>query len=177
MRKLLCGVTSMPKKNKQVVMYWFRKLPPFIVPLSFIQPGCKKGHVDYGHKADMQTTYGGPWKEVDLEVRIDTFDIVYHTEDGSRGLVDVEAAERRVTADIVKAVDCCTWCISRLSEELSCKRDVPEAEKSDAPSGTRRYDRPAPPLPSVAIHERSGLHYNARHNDEQCLTVKKVAKN
>ena len=61
------------------------------------------------HEEDLQTTYWRPWQEVDLEVWIDPFDIVDHTEDSSRGLVDVKAAQRRVAADIVEAVDCCAW--------------------------------------------------------------------
>lgn len=80
-----------------------------MLPLSFIHPGCKKGHVNSNIRSSGQRTYGRPWEEVNFEVRVDALDIVDHAEDSSRGLIDVEVTERRVAADIVKAVDWCAW--------------------------------------------------------------------
>lgn len=43
---------------------------------------------------------------MDLQVRINAFDIVDHRKDSSWSLVDIEVAERRVATDVVETVYC-----------------------------------------------------------------------
>lgn len=50
--------------------------------------------------------YRGPWQKVNLQVLVNTLDIIDNGEDGGRCLVDVKVVERRVTTNIVKAVCC-----------------------------------------------------------------------
>lgn len=117
--------------------------------------------------------YRRPGQEVDLQVWVNALDVVEDREDVRRGLVDVELAEGSVTRDIVVAVDYST-------NKLPCPQSkthsiIPEAEKSEAPRGTRMYERPAPPFPSVAIVTRDKIRPNTQIR-RRARTIKEVSK-
>lgn len=122
-------------------------------------------------------TYRRPRQDMHFQIRIDAFDIIDDREQIRWCLVDIEVRERSVTFDIVEGV-CYTKhnkieiCISGNNLFYYNDRYWPEAEKSEAPSGTRRYERPAPFLPSVATSS-----INMKYNHRPCvkLTIKELS--
>ena len=63
-----------------------------MLPLSFIQPGCK-WCVSQCRRKVTEQNYGRPGEQVNLHVRVDALDIIEDGEDFGGSDVDVELAQ------------------------------------------------------------------------------------
>ena len=111
---------------------------------------------------------------MDAQHAVDAANVVEHGEEVRRRAVDVEAVEARVATDVIEAVYCMRHRDDRTSARGGAVRkvrtgtsrsgargrgpgaapgDAPLAEKSDAPSGMRRYEKHEEFAPSVAARQ------------------------